>query len=68
MGTVQRDKAFSSAVFGNPRLCADLYRTDNFSIFIPLSSLLPIKMSQAIGDYVGFFSFMDTFIGREKKK
>ncbi|XP_060099735.1 short-chain dehydrogenase/reductase family 16C member 6-like [Heteronotia binoei] len=38
------------------------------SFLLKLKYLLPTKIIAAIGDYVGFFGFMDTFIGRGKKK
>ncbi|KAL8182113.1 UNVERIFIED_CONTAM: hypothetical protein K2H54_044328 [Gekko kuhli] len=38
------------------------------SILLKMKCLLPSKMSYVIGDYIGLFSFMDTFLGRGKKK
>ncbi|XP_077208479.1 epidermal retinol dehydrogenase 2-like [Paroedura picta] len=40
----------------------------SITFLLDLKYFLPSKMSEAIGDFVGFFSFMDTFIGRGKKK
>ncbi|XP_034981311.1 epidermal retinol dehydrogenase 2 [Zootoca vivipara] len=61
------DYAAERIVSGILRNQVYVYMPRSVAILVALKSLIPTKVGLVLGDYIGYFHFMETFTGRGKK-